>query len=370
LRHEITAASRNFHSIDFLRGIAAFCVVIFHFKNFTMGGAAMMRPPSILNDIALLRWLDPIRESGSLAVMAFWAISGFVFTSVYSGKQPGAFSFFIKRFARLYPLHALTLLVIALLQIAAIGLLGHFLIYQENDPWSFVLHIFYASDWGLQHGRSFNFPIWSVSAEILIYAIFWLVVRFFRLTLLRLAAIWLIFEVAAVATHSKDIILCGVFFFGGAITYSIYRLWAVERLRSLMALASVAFVASLAAGIVGARLPMTLWLLPAIGALLLLLICAEDLGLGRFFRHTKPVGDITYSSYLWHSPIQIAILLGAGLGWWSLNSLFTDAFFVIYLALIFVVSTASFRWIERPAQRWVLARFDPSYRRRQLISAP
>jgi peptidoglycan/LPS O-acetylase OafA/YrhL len=369
---EIDAAGRNFHSIDFFRGIAALCVVIFHFKNFAQAGGTMSLAPSVLDRVVLLHWLEPIRLHGSFAVMAFWAISGFVFANVYAGKRPDGFPFFIRRFARLYPLHAVTLLVIALLQIVAIGMLGHALIFQENSLQNFVLNIFFATDWGLEQGRSFNFPIWSVSAEVLIYALFWVMARFLKLNLLVLAGIWLVLEILAAATHAQGILLCGVYFFGGTIIYSIYRLWDANRLRTLMMLSAAIFVASLIVGKLGeaANIPTTFWLLPTIGAILLMLVCAEDLWFGHFFKKTKPVGDITYSSYLWHSPIQVTILLGAGLGFWSLESLFTDVFFVSYLILVCLVSTASFRWIERPAQRWVLARFDPSYRRKPLISAP
>jgi peptidoglycan/LPS O-acetylase OafA/YrhL len=371
LLSEITAAGRNFHSIDCFRGIAALCVVIFHFKNFALVGGPMSQPVSVLDNIALLRWLEPIRAHGSLAVMAFWAISGFVFANVYAGKRPDGFGFFVRRMARLYPLHALTLVVIALLQIAALGLLGQFLIFQENDLWNFVLHIFFASDWGLQHGRSFNYPIWSVSAEMLVYAMFWLLVRFARLTLLRLAGVWLLLMAVAVLTHSQVIPVCGVFFFGGAISYAVYRLWPAERRRWLIACAlSILLAGLIIRALTPAHFPTTFWLLPAIGALLLLLVCAEDLWFGGLFKRTKPLGDITYSSYLWHSPIQVAILLGAGLGFWSIDSIFTDGFVIAFLLLICIVSTASFRWIERPAQRWVLRRFDPTYRAKPLISAP
>jgi peptidoglycan/LPS O-acetylase OafA/YrhL len=131
-------------------------------------------------------------------------------------------------------------------------------------------------------------------------------------------------------------------------------------------------VASCGLGLVGqaVNLPITAWLLPAIGCLLLIFVTAEDRSAGRYFRLTRPVGDITYSSYLWHSPLQMLILLGAGWGLWPVDGLFNDIFFVAYLALVCVLSVFSFKWIERPAQRWLLARFDPMMRSKPLIAAP
>ena len=372
LRQEVTAAGRNFYSVDFLRGIAALSVVVFHFKNFGGGGGDLARPASALDRIGLLNVLEPVRHHGALAVMVFWAISGFVFMNVYAGERPSGFSFFIRRFARLYPLHLVTLLVVVLIQAMAIGTLGHSLIYHDNDASNFILHLFMASEWGLGHGESFNYPIWSVSAEIMIYAVFWAIVRYLPLNLLRLVLIWAAFEAAAIFTASGLIILCGVYFFGGAITYALFRLWPEGRRGLLTVLASMGFAASFAFGLVGhiVELPMTAWLLPAIGFLLLVFVTVEGRAVGRYFRLTRPVGDITYSSYLWHSPLQMLILLGAGWGLWTVDSLFSDTFFVGYLALVCLVSVLSFKRIERPAQRWLLARFDPAMRTKPLIAAP
>lgn len=372
LTSEVTAAGRNFYSVDFLRGIAALSVVVFHFKNFGGGGGDLARPASMLDDVSLLQWLEPIRQHGSLAVMAFWAISGFVFMNVYAGKRPDGGSFFIRRFARLYPLHFVTLIAVALLQFAAVASLGHSIIYHDNDVWNFGLHLFMASEWGLQHGQSFNYPIWSVSAEVLIYAVFWAFARHMPLNLVRLFLIWLAFQLLAMLPGTGLIILCGVYFFGGAIGYSVYRLWDERRQLTLLLFGALGLAASVVLGLAGGHfdVPLTAWLLPAICSILLLLVAAENIWLGSFFRRTRTVGDITYSSYLWHSPLQILILLGAGWGLWSVDSLFSDSFFVFYLALVCLVSFLSFQRIERPAQRWVLARLDPEMARKPLIAAP
>ena len=372
LFEEVTAANRNFRSVDFLRGIAALAVVIFHFKNFGGGGGDMARTAADFDHLVLLQWLDPVRQHGALAVMAFWVISGFVFMNIYAGAKPDGGIFFVRRFARLYPLHLLTLLVIALIQAAAVSILGFSLIYHDNNAWNFLLHLFMASEWGLEQGLSFNYPIWSVSAEIAIYFIFWAIVRHLPLNLVRLFLIWLAFEGLAIVAGSNMIVLCGAYFFGGALTYAVYRLWPSERRGMLLVFAAAALALSIVLAVIRSFLPvpLTAWLLPAIGATLLILTSAEDRRLGAFFKRTRAVGDITYSSYLWHSPLQMLILFGAALGFWSVDSLLTDGFFILYLVLVCLVAFASFRWVERPAQSWILATFDPAFQRKPLIAAP
>ena len=62
------------------------------------------------------------------------------------------------------------------------------------------------------------------------------------------------------------------------------------------------------------------------------------------------LGDISYSTYMWHWPTMIAVslLFGAWLG--------RPAGVVAYIfttgGCVLIVSWASYRWIERPSTRW------------------
>ena len=59
-------------------------------------------------------------ERGWMAVDFFFVLSGFIFFRLYSraisAGDVGAWEFFVLRFSRLYPLHLLTLLLVAGLQ--------------------------------------------------------------------------------------------------------------------------------------------------------------------------------------------------------------------------------------------------------------
>lgn len=375
IRERATAAvvgSKDvFHSIDLLRGLAALAVLIFHFKNFAGGGGDLSRKPEVFDRIQLLHWLHPIKENGALAVMLFWAISGFVFMNVYAGTRPGARHFWVNRIARLYPLHLLTLLVIAAIQFAAMRRLGHWFIFPANDLIHFIPHLFFASAWDPSSPHSFNGPVWSVSVEVLIYAAFYLYARTVRSSVASVVAGLVIFAVLMKLLPSWQAPLCGCFFFGGMLSYAVFRLWPEDRRLLLLGLALAALILLGALSVLaGARIPLTFRLLPVAMCLLVVAATSEVVAMRPMYRRTEFVGDITYSTYMWHSPIQMLFLFGAGLGFWRVDAAFTDGFFVAYLALVCVLAWLSFRFIERPAQRWVRARGLGRKQDKPLIGAP
>ena len=159
--------------LDGLRGLAAFAVIFFHYDHFLQRGAEMTVPEGDRGHMPLFRWLAPLYDHGNLAVQVFWIISGFVFAAVYYGRGATTRSFVVNRFARLYPLHFVTLCLVALLQVWAVYQVGHWLIFGNNTPANFIKQLlFYA--WNSRTGWSFNGPIWSVSVEAVIYLLFWL----------------------------------------------------------------------------------------------------------------------------------------------------------------------------------------------------
>jgi peptidoglycan/LPS O-acetylase OafA/YrhL len=63
------------------------------------------------------------------------------------------------------------------------------------------------------------------------------------------------------------------------------------------------------------------------------------------------VGDLTYASYMLHFPLQLAVVLTFETLGFPLASVFArPGFFLAYIALVFGVAFAVFRWFERPAQ--------------------
>ena len=188
---------KRLYSLDVLRGFASLTVVIAHWKFFYLPSGIQMSlsntNPYLLN---FLLWFN---QFGIKAVELFFCISGFVFFWLYSNRISQSkvlFSQFAAlRFSRLYPLHLMTLLAVALGQVYYFQLTNNHFAIENNDLAHFVLNLFFASSWGIGKGLSFNAPIWSVSIEVLLYVLCFIFIfifcRFFsnKLTLLFVVAI-------------------------------------------------------------------------------------------------------------------------------------------------------------------------------------
>ncbi|WP_188805157.1 acyltransferase family protein [Citricoccus zhacaiensis] len=94
-------------------------------------------------------------------------------------------------------------------------------------------------------------------------------------------------------------------------------------------------------------------LVPTLGAAAVIvsgLNAQERVGVGSLLslRPVTVVGDLSYSLYLWHWPlIVMATFLFGGLPWYI--GLMTAA-------LAFLPAWASYRWVEKPFQRWTVVR--------------
>lgn len=335
--------------IDGVRGIAALAVLLYHYVHFFMAGPDRRKLPGYLDLYPAHDVLWPAYQYGFYAVQVFWLISGFVFAHVYYGHPGGTRSFFANRLARLYPLHILTLLVVAALQLVALHRLGYTPIYGNFDWQDFGLQLVMAGDW-MRRGMSFNGPFWSVSVEVLIYTVFWLS----RGLVARMG--WPLLVVLVVGCRFADVqwggdtraFACGFYFFSGSALCLLWRSgWATGWRLGTLGLV-------LLAGGGGAIAYWGWWgwnlfgLTGVFGALFLALASVELHAPRRLRDACEWLGENTYGVYLWHFPIQLTIILFllpnvapqqvAQNGW----------FMVLFVALVIVVARFSFVHIERP----------------------
>ena len=357
------AVGERLIGLELLRFLAAVGVLVWHYQHFLYVGAVETEP----NWRAMpLYWLlAPFYSYGYQGVELFWCISGFIFTWKYGGSiGRGGVSFgrfALLRFSRLYPLHLATLLAVAVLQWVYFACHGAAFVYVFNDFRHFVLNVAFANYWGFQSGESFNGPSWSVSAEVLIYIVFYWVTRRagagWRIDLLALigfsAAAWLARTLLGIKLTFTG---AGTFFYLGALTCHAYD-W-IAALRdpwgrrigwgcAATIVVSAALVALHGLKIAGASLAM----FPA--AVLLVQIAIRPRGTQAAAWLTG-LGNLTYASYMLHFPMQLAAMLILGALAVPVPPLVYSGWFLLaYLGSVLAVAFGVFRWVERPAQDWL-----------------
>lgn len=165
-------------SLDSIRGIAAVSVVIHH----------LLLMPTFLALFPHNAWINwSFFRSAWLLVDLFFVLSGIVMSLSYVRGDFGRFSlreFMLRRFARVYPLHLVTLLAALLFRLLRIGLVALGVViavpsaFEVNNVYSFVLNIFLLHSMGFIDYLSWNAPSWSISVEFYTYLVFGLVVLF------------------------------------------------------------------------------------------------------------------------------------------------------------------------------------------------
>jgi peptidoglycan/LPS O-acetylase OafA/YrhL len=349
--------------LELLRFAAAVGVLVWHYQHFLFVG------PDLIGwdwHNMPFRWLfAPFYTYGYEGVELFCCISGFIFTWKYGplisrrGLSFGRFA--MLRFSRLYPLHLATLLIVAGLQYLYITRHGQAFVYRFNDTAHFIMNLFFANWWGFQSGESFNGPSWSVSAEVLIYAVFFWVTRRagagWRTDLLALIG----FSVAApVAKAVFGIKLAftgaGTFFYLGALACHLYDWIGTREVRwrrriawacAALIAVFIALVAMHVMKIAGASLPM----FPA--AVLLVQLGVRPRG-ARTRAWLTGLGNLTYASYMMHFPLQLTTVLILGAVSVPVRPLVASGWFMLaYLGLVMAVASVVLRWVERPAQRFL-----------------
>ena len=352
--NSLPTSSDRIVELDSLRGIAAIAVVVYHH------GSHFDASP-------LLVLLGPLYRDGWRAVDFFFVLSGFVLARAY-WKEERKDSFIrnlCDRIRRLYPLHFVTLLLVALGQWYLIsGLNRNAFVYQSNDSVQFALNLV------LIHGfdTSFNGPSWSISTEFMVNVLFFVIILLpRRLALVTFAAaIALTFiprgdELVAITPLTRT--LRG--FCVGVLLYSLFVAIASRPRTWVRHAADVVFIVALVCSIGYAYLVETYPQLSGGITLMLhclLIISAPMSSLAKWSLRRKPLaylGEISYSVYLVHFPLQLILWLAfvtLGLTW-PFGELFG---LLSFIALTIGCAALSYRYIELPGKRLLrLSRKDP-----------
>ena len=370
----------HFYSLDVLRGLAALSVVFWHWQHFFFFGT---KPGAF--DVARLpfsEWVFVLYTKGWLAVDLFFSLSGFVFYWLYSKRvSEGAISpskFALLRFSRLYPLHFVTLFIVAVSQLWLIKVSRSYFVYPNNDGNHFMLNLIFASSWGFERGYSFNGPIWSVSVEVLLYALFFSCSRLFPVRAIVLALIS-IFGFYIVQKYYQPIGRgIGSFFLGGCVFLVYKAIVTSHRAAALTKWLAILMISAWVATIVIAQQGVDLsirgvpflwrfdayfqwivhkilsaWPVFVLFPLTILSLALIETHRGTLGRRVSFIGDISNSSYLLHFPLQLLFIVV--LTRFAVNNsvYYSPWFMLLFFTVLIAACLISFRYFEMPAQKYL-----------------
>jgi peptidoglycan/LPS O-acetylase OafA/YrhL len=368
-----------------LRGIAALMMVLFHFN--------LMVLPLIDPAITQLhrRWY--------LLVDFFFILSGFIMVYVYGSgfaeRVSGAsfWHYISARFARVYPLHLITLLWLVLVYGWLVGLNSVKLDAVTQlvfDPAAIPLHVLMLHGFNTVWTATWNTPAWSIGSEWFMYLLFPFLMPVFRRIPMagKLVLIVLVAGLYAYITRPLDtgpsfkpwlphipymidnimfpnsFFRCLAGFMLGMITHDFYE----QQLGKSVLKNGIVFV-GLGVGLAVAYhflLPdlFTIWVFPV-------LILGAAYNTGRVARLLKTklfqrLGDWSYSIYMVHIPIMFTFLAlqlanppaptPKSVPSPVVYGLQGPITCLIYVILVLAVSALTYRFVEVPARRWLNAR--------------
>jgi peptidoglycan/LPS O-acetylase OafA/YrhL len=377
--------NQHFYTLDAIRGLGAIIIVIFHWQHFYYIGDKTMPDLFDKTQLPLYSVLALVYNKGYLMLDLFFLLSGFVFFWLYgnritNGKTSG-WTFSVYRFTRLYPVHIVTLLGVAILQWIMLRQSGHYFIYPYNDTYHFLLNIFLINSWGLEAGHSFNAPIWSVSVEIMMYIIFFIICKKHlnkKIILLLLAA------AGAFIQHFYPPLGQGMYsFFLGGLAYHayIYILEAGRPIRTIkwiQRFTLLLWVATIAAYLL--PYPLQLWtslaqkVMPsrsveattalfdvAVNVYFRTILSPLTVLSLAFWETIRPalnkrwalLGNYSYACYLLHFPLQLVTIIILDAYGISRNILHSPYALVLNFVILIPVSFLTYYYFEYPIQQIV-----------------
>ncbi len=360
-------------SLTALRGIAAILVAVFHFE---MAAARFIPAEQSM-----------FFEKCYLMVDLFFIMSGFIMLHVYSKdfkenlQGESLKKFFVARFARVYPLHLFSLLLLVVI-VRWLTDWGNppIILEQPSDilPNILLLHSF-----GVTDIYSWNIPSWSISAEFAAYLLFPFIALFISRKRLIAVVTLALFVVAAYysimyvlprtnpinpaipvphnlnTTFDYGYIRGIAGFTAGVLVYLAFGLQSIKKAFSADWLSLLILLA------IGLSLHFALndGITVFFFSLLVLSIASNNGKIATFCntRFMQFLGDISYSIYLMQiflqEPFSHGYLLpgtvGVGRGRQNIEFSSGVMYCLIYLILLVLISYITYRWVERPSRRFI-----------------
>lgn len=364
----------RFEVLDAWRGICACLVTLVHIP------------------IAHLYFADRWFTNMQLFVDFFFVLSGFVIchaygTRVSTGRQVGGFM--IRRFGRIWPLHAVVLSGFVAFELAKIAIEAALNMSFDGAAFTgnrsiptLISNIFLLQSFNLHGMTSWNGPAWSIGVEFYTYAVFALAVLalgarplvFAALAALGLAGVIYGSEAWLFTTHDFGFYRCLFGFFTGCLTYELVKAGPPRWIFNLVT--EFAVVGLLIAYLVWTgRTPSSL-LAPVVFAALVYVFAFETGAISKLLKKAwaQALGLWSYSIYMVHmlllAPLKVIMTLAVKYGWmgatlavaepvknWTFGHAGIDATAVILaLSGAIILARFSFSLVEKPSRDWFAAR--------------
>jgi peptidoglycan/LPS O-acetylase OafA/YrhL len=337
---------RRFVVLDFYRFVAALGVFIFHLKTIDGG-------------------ISPAwNGSFGLFVDMFFILSGFVIAYSYPSTSMDAgsyFRFIVRRIARIYPLHFLTLLVFGLLFL--MGVKGA--TPQSNGP-DFIYNLFLVQAWGVTDHLSFNSPAWSISAELFCYLLFPVLmciaasVRPLVLALIVALSYAILAHAYLPIWHDRSQMYGANFDYGmlrampsflnGVLLAVLFRLSGDYRKKPVIVGGIVLFLTAVLVLNVYAKPDLAIILF----SLALLFTAVGESAFSRFpgSAWLGPLGNTSYAIYMLHE-LLIIILFEPAWRHLGLQPAAFPLFVAVCCIVLTIVAGLTYAYVENPARRMI-----------------
>jgi len=348
----------EFKALTGLRGVAALWVLLTHFHMKT----ALIIPQEQI--------FHPIIRLGNVAVDVFFVLSGFIITFVYhkikSWGKKDIKTYVLKRVARIYPIHLVTLLIIVAMVVVAnlleIKVDGN---YSETVG---IYHLLCLHSLPFVEYGHWNYPSWSISAEFLGYLlIFPITVKVFKNSFIRkfslLICVLLITSYSLMNYHGiygdwqRIFRITFEFFAGSALFYAVkdnghYSVYFKYTLPVIIVL-----------GIISCYLfkePVTRAILIGLTPLLVAGVATDEGVICKFLSYSpvKYLGVISYSLYMTHAIVEKIFKVIFPVT--SVSNLDFMARLFIYLAhyiVPIIVAAIFYHIIEKPSRNYILKKW-------------
>lgn len=342
-----------------LRGVASILVVLFHYRSFLH--------PSVSPDA----YTAIIRE-GRVWVDLFFALSGFILCYVYlpqrntNGRTSLLTSYAVSRFARIYPLHLVTLLFV-FFYFFVLGILnlihaGTFCCLLDNPfrSWgSLAYNIFLVHAWGVLDVPTWNIPSWSISVEFGCYLLFFAIlaqppsmrnkaIHFFAIVAM-IAYTFLGLNFAVIDENFRLSLIRGIAAFSLGMLAYLHKESVKKIPEAWINLLQIALVFTIIYLLhIDSNDTLVILLMP-----LLIVVTSNDTGWLYSAARLKSiyvVGLYSYFIYLWHYPIKfVALKISSIFG--PFGEAASVLFVFILIAIVIAISAVSYNLFEMPVRR-------------------